>query len=308
MQQVERREKSQAMLLDPPNTQTLDVMHEQPVLTIAMPPTDVFRKGTLNCATLDPTKENLPIQLPATAQIAATDAVEAATDSSNGGAGGGQGTAAQMVMDTSAAMQLDEAAKPANPSLLSTPLETEVASSTVASATAYAPVPLEAKDASATVAPATSYAPVPLEAKDASATVAPPTSCAPVPLEAKDASSTVAPATLDKPHFCGVLRRGYAVLRITQTEENKDKVVRQWTRDCSNEPKPLVFDADGKPLANPADAYGAVNVIDALKCLGMKKTQAQHYVKVEELTKLGIDRRDIFMIKWDEAPKAFFSK
>ena len=91
------------MLLDPPNTQTLDVMHEQPVLPIAMPPTDVFRKGTLNCATLDPTKENLPIQLPATAQIAATDAVEAATDSSNGGAGGGQGTAAQMVMDTSAA-------------------------------------------------------------------------------------------------------------------------------------------------------------------------------------------------------------
>ena len=186
------------MLLDPPNTQTLDVMHEQPVLPIAMPPTDVFRKGTLNCATLDPTKENLPIQLPATAQIAATDAVEAATDSSNGGAGGGQGTAAQMVMDTSAAMQLDEAAKPANPSLLSTLLETEVASSTVASATAYAPMPLEAKDASSTVASATSYAPVPLEAKDASATVAPPTSCAPVPPQATDVTETGYSLTLGR--------------------------------------------------------------------------------------------------------------
>ena len=107
-----------------------------------------------------------------------------------------------------------------------------------------------------------------------------------------------------KPHFCGVQRRGYMVLEIQRTEENKDKFVRQWTRDCSNEPKPLVFDADGKPLANPADAHGAVNVFDALMAVGVKRTQAQHYVKVEELMKLGIDRRDIFIIKWDEAPKA----
>ena len=94
----------------------------------------------------------------------------------------------------------------------------------------------------------------------ASATLAPPTSCAPVPPQAG-----VAPAMLTKPHFCGGQILGYAALNITWTEENKDKFVRQWTRDCSNEPKPLVFDVDGKPLENPADAKGAMNVIDALR-------------------------------------------
>ena len=123
----------------------------------------------------------------------------------------------------------------------------------------------------------------------------------PKPLQAE-----VAPATLTKPHFCGVQILGYAALNITWTEENKDKFVRQWTRDCSNEPKPLVFDVDGKPLENPANAKGAVNLIDALKCLGLKKTQAQHYVKVEQIMKLGIARGDIFFIHFDGNPRARF--
>ena len=119
-----------------------------------------------------------------------------------------------------------------------------------------------------------------------------------LPLQAE-----VAPATLTKPHFCGVQRRGYMVLEIQRTEENKDKFVRQWTRDCSNEPKPLVFDADGKPLANPADAYGAVNVIDALKCLGKPSNSASRHAKPDEIMKLGIDRRDIFLLHFDGNPQ-----
>ena len=41
---------------------------------------------------------------------------------------------------------------------------------------------------------------------------------------------------------------------------------------------------------------------DALKCLGLKKTQAQHYVKVEQIMKLGIARGDIFFIHFDGNP------
>jgi hypothetical protein len=127
----------------------------------------------------------------------------------------------------------------------------------------------------------------------ASATLAPPTSCAPVPPQAG-----VAPAMLTKPHFCGGQILGYAALNITWTEENKDKFVRQWTRDCSNEPKPLVFDVDNKPLENPADAKGAVNVIDALKVLGVPERTAQRVSTVDELMKLGIDPRNMFKFKW----------
>ena len=68
----------------------------------------------------------------------------------------------------------------------------------------------------------------------ASATLAPPTSCAPVPPQAG-----VAPATLTKPHFCGGQKLAYEVLCIARTVKNKDMYVRQWTRDCKNEPKPL---------------------------------------------------------------------
>ena len=116
----------------------------------------------------------------------------------------------------------------------------------------------------------------------------------PKPLQAE-----VAPATLTKPHFCGVQILGYAALNITWTEENKDKFVRQWTRDCSNEPKPLVFDADGTPLANPEDARGAVNVIDALKALGKNERFARDLANKEKLIAMGIDRSNIFMVKWD---------
>ena len=107
---------------------------------------------------------------------------------------------------------------------------------------------------------------------------------------------------IKKPHYCGVQILGYKVLEIQRTEENKYKYVRQWTKDCSNEPKPLVFDVDGKPLANPADARGAVNVIDALKALGMKRQQAQDNSTVEKLIKLGIDRCNIFMLDWNVNP------
>ena len=117
----------------------------------------------------------------------------------------------------------------------------------------------------------------------------------PKPLQAE-----VAPATLTKPHFCGVQILGYAALNITWTEENKDKFVRQWTRDCKNEPKLLVFDVDGKPLESPADAKGAMNVIDALRvCTAKSSASASRHAKPEELIKLGIDRRNIYLIHFD---------
>ena len=109
---------------------------------------------------------------------------------------------------------------------------------------------------------------------------------------------------LDSPHriFISLLNDlpGYAALNITWTEENKDKFVRQWTRDCKNEPKPLVFDVDGKPLENPADAKGAMNVIDALRvCTAKSSASASRHAKPEELMKLGIDRRNIYLIHFD---------
>ena len=109
-----------------------------------------------------------------------------------------------------------------------------------------------------------------------------------------------------KPHFCGVQSLAYRALEIKPTEENQGMYVRQWTRRFTNEPKSLVFDVDGKELTIPADAYGAVNVFDALMAVGVKRTQAQHYVKVEQIMKLGIARGDIFFIHFDGNPRARF--
>ena len=69
-------------------------------------------------------------------------------------------------------------------------------------------------------------------------------------------------------------------------------------RDCTKESKPLVFDADGKPLDNPAAAKGAMNVIDALKVLGVPERTAQRVSTVDELMKLGIDPRNMFKFKF----------
>ena len=64
-----------------------------------------------------------------------------------------------------------------------------------------------------------------------------------------------------------------------------------------------MFDVDGKELANPGDAYGAVNVIDLLKCSGLKKSQASNLAKPEEIMKLGVDPRDIFLLHFDGNPQ-----
>ena len=109
-----------------------------------------------------------------------------------------------------------------------------------------------------------------------------------LPLQAE-----VAPATLTNPHCCGVQRLGFLALGIQRTPENEHMYVRQWTRDCSNEPKPLVFDADGKPLANPDDAYGAMNAIDTLEVAGHSKSAAKRHATVENLIAMGIDRRNM---------------
>jgi hypothetical protein len=100
-------------------------------------------------------------------------------------------------------------------------------------------------------------------------------------------------------HFCGVQRLGYLSLGITKTENNEIIYVRQWTKDCSNEPKPLVFDVDGKPLANPDDAYGAMNAIDTLEVAGHSKSAAKRHATVENLIAMGINRRNIFLIMFD---------
>jgi hypothetical protein len=102
-----------------------------------------------------------------------------------------------------------------------------------------------------------------------------------------------------KPHFCGVQRLGPLALDINSTEQNQATYVRQWTKDCTKEPKPLVFNAEMKPLENPADAYGAVNVIDALKALGLPARTAQSLSSVDKLLQLGIDPRNIFKILYD---------
>tara|TARA_Y100000389_G_scaffold159686_1_gene161608 strand:- start:440 stop:1072 length:633 start_codon:yes stop_codon:yes gene_type:complete len=111
-----------------------------------------------------------------------------------------------------------------------------------------------------------------------------------------------------KAHCCGVQRLGFLALGIQRTPENEHMYVRQWTRDCSNEPEPLVFDVDGKPLANPADAYGSMPAIDAMKCSGLKKTQAKVNAKPDEIMKLGIDRRDIYLIYFDGDTGVRFAK
>ena len=102
-----------------------------------------------------------------------------------------------------------------------------------------------------------------------------------------------------KPHFCGVQRLGHKALDIERTEQNQATYVRQWTKDCTKEPKPLVFDVDGKELANPGDAYGAVNVIDALKALGLQERHARNMATKDKLLELGIDPRNIFKILYD---------
>ena len=107
---------------------------------------------------------------------------------------------------------------------------------------------------------------------------------------------------IKKPHYCGVQILGYKVLEIQRTEENKYKYVRQWTKDCSNEPKPLVFDVHGKPLANPADARGAVNVIDALKALGKNERFARDLANKDRLVEL-VGWDNVFMISWDGNPR-----
>lgn len=111
-----------------------------------------------------------------------------------------------------------------------------------------------------------------------------------------------------KPHFCGVQRLGYLSLGIAKTEKNENIWVRQWTRNCTKDTKPLVFDVHGNPLANPADAKGAMNVIDALKCLAFKKSQASHLAKPEEIMKLGVHPRDIFLIHFDGDSGVRFAK
>ena len=111
-----------------------------------------------------------------------------------------------------------------------------------------------------------------------------------------------------KPHFCGVQRLGHLALGINSTEQNQAMYVRQWTNDCTKEHKPLVFDVDGKELANPGDAYGAVNVIDLLKCSGLKKSQAKVHAKPDEIMKLGIDPRNIYLIHFDGDTGVRFAK
>lgn len=102
-----------------------------------------------------------------------------------------------------------------------------------------------------------------------------------------------------KPHFCGVQRLGYLSLGIAKTEKNENVYVRQWIKDCTKDTKPLVFDVDGKPLKNPADAKGAMNVIDALRvCTAKSSASASRHAKPEELMKL-IDRRNIYLIHFD---------
>tara|TARA_Y100000389_G_scaffold192889_2_gene220987 strand:- start:18212 stop:18922 length:711 start_codon:yes stop_codon:yes gene_type:complete len=106
-----------------------------------------------------------------------------------------------------------------------------------------------------------------------------------------------------KPHFCGVQRLGYLSLAIKKTDKNENVYVRQWTRDCTKDTKPFVFDVNGKPLENPADAKGSMNVIDALKCLAFKKSQASLLAKSDEIMKLGIPPRDIFLLHFDGNPQ-----
>jgi hypothetical protein len=108
---------------------------------------------------------------------------------------------------------------------------------------------------------------------------------------------------IKKPHFCGVQRLGWDVFEIQPMPKTQLIYVRQWTKDCKNEPKPLVFDVDGKPLANPAAAKGAVNVIDALKAVGLPERMAQRFSSVDKLLQLGIDPSNIFFMNWDGNPR-----
>ena len=106
-----------------------------------------------------------------------------------------------------------------------------------------------------------------------------------------------------EPHFCGVRRLGYLALDIKKTENNKNVFVRQWIKDCTKEPKPLVFDVNMKPLENPDDAKGAMNVIDSLKVLELPDRMAQRVSTVDKLLQLGIDPSNIFFMHWDGNPR-----
>ena len=82
--------------------------------------------------------------------------------------------------------------------------------------------------------------------------------------------------------FCGSKMLSWKILGIKETALNKD---------LKSHLTPLVFDVDMKPLEKHADVHGAMNGIDLLKDVGMKRTQAQQNAKVDELMKLGIHRR-----------------
>ncbi len=111
-----------------------------------------------------------------------------------------------------------------------------------------------------------------------------------------------------QPHFCGVKKLGWFVFEIEKTQDNQNEYVRQWTRNCTKDTKPLVFDVNMKPLENPAAAKGAMNVIDSLKVLNFKKSQAANLAKPEEIIKLGVDPRDIFLIYFDGDSGVRFAK
>ena len=64
-----------------------------------------------------------------------------------------------------------------------------------------------------------------------------------------------------------------------------------------------MFDVDGKPLENPADAKGAVNVIDALKAVGKNERFARDLASKEKILAQGIDGSNVFMILWDGNPR-----
>ena len=66
--------------------------------------------------------------------------------------------------------------------------------------------------------------------------------------------------------FCGSKMLSWKILGIKETALNTD---------LKSHLTPLVFDVDMKPLEKHADVHGAMNGIDLLKDVGMKRTQAQ---------------------------------
>jgi hypothetical protein len=102
-----------------------------------------------------------------------------------------------------------------------------------------------------------------------------------------------------KPHFCGVMRLGYLALDEPCTEENRNRYLHQWTRDCTQDSKPLAFDADHKPLANPDDARGCIPVFDVARVCGEAKDTAKGRATLQHLLAIGIAKRDVFWVKID---------